>query len=694
MVLPSGNDQHSSQYSWRMNVFFFIIFLLFATLIVRLATLQFVQGDQLREQKNERMMKDVPIAPIRGNIYDRQGEVIARSTSTQSLFYRIEPNVSQDDTIRLAYRLAEIFSKLGDSKKPQMTPNDVILAMEVGYDLQKNPQESSSFRFYPRRIKSGLTNAEVAYFMENRHVLKGLEVVEESIREYDERGVAVQLVGYLRNYGIARNTKSLADYYGSERNKERNKLETFLDTEDVGYDGLELMYQDLLRGKNGLKSYPVNAKAQIIGDVEITAPEKGKNLHLTIDSRVQLATEQAILDRLKLMRSGKSGAVSSPNARGGYAVAMEVRTGKVVAMASMPDYDANIWRGGITKRERDANKFYFTNGTIASARPNFPTDEEVGRHPTSIVPLGSTIKPLTVLLGLNERLFSPNATYMDTGRFNFGKNNKASLRNAGGKKNGPIDAADSIRVSSNTFMAAMIGSRLAGRPNGVETFDRYMKAFGLGTETGSGLPNEHLGIRDYIKEAERKRVLSALVYASFGQQGKYTALQLAQFTATMANQGKRPRPLFVDKVTDADGLVVDRPKTEILNEVNAQQRYWDIVEKGMVEVTKTGSVGRMFADFPHDVAAKTGTSQSDIAGKFIENAVFIAYAPAQNPVLAVAVVMPEGGYGGVNAAPIARQIFEAYDLAIGMTGTPRKVPETDQSVSEPASQTEQRTEQP
>ncbi len=682
----SGNGQDPREQStWRMNIFFIIVCILFTVLVLRIATLQFIQGEELRAERDKRMIKDVPIAPIRGNIYDRNGQTIARSTSTQSLFYRIEPDTNQDQVISLAYRLAEIFNKYGDRTKPPMTPNDVILAMEVGYDINKKEQNNTTYSFYPRRIKSGLSREEIAYFMEKRNDIPGIEVVEESIREYDERGIAVQLVGYLRNYGIARNTESLLDYYGDQLMADRSKLERFIDTEDVGYDGIELMYQDQLRGKNGLKSYPVNSRAQIVGDMEITVPVKGNNLYLTIDHRVQLAAEQAIVDQLDFMKSAKARALRypyAPLARAGYAVAIEVKTGKVVAMASIPDYDPNIWRGGITQTERDNNKFYFSNGTVSSARPNFPTDEEVGRHPTSIVPLGSTIKPLTVLLGLNERLFRVNDYYNDTGTFYFGRGDSARLSNSNRKAYGSINAVEAIRVSSNTFMAAFIGERLAARSGGVDTFDKYMKAFGLGTPTGSGLPNEHLGIRDYIDEAERNSAQSALIYASFGQQGKYSTLQLAQFTATLANRGQRMQPIFVDKISNANGRVIARPKAKVMGTIEIPDAYWNVVEEGMVKMTKSGRTGDLFADFPHKVASKTGTSQSDIARKLIENSVFISYAPADQPALAIAVVVPEGGYGAWNAAPIARKIYEAYDTTIGLTGTPR-------IVEPPASETEE-----
>ncbi len=677
MILPPTPEANKQrQFPHRLNILFFIIFILFAVLIVRLAMLQFVQGAELTEQKKERMMKDVPIAPIRGNIYDRQGQIIAESTSTQSLFFRIEPNTTQDEVLRLASLLAIVFAKYGDPNKPSLTPNDIVLAMEVGYDFNKKQVGNMTYTFYPRRIKTGLSRAEIAHFVENQAAYKGVEVIEESIREYDKTGIAVQLVGYLRNYGIARNTKSLSDYYGEAVGKLTSAGEVYLDTEDVGYDGLELVYQKELRGKNGMQSYPVNSREQIVGNVNIKRPVKGNNLYLTIDRNVQLAAEEAIATQLEYAKTPEARSLRypyAPNAKTGYAVALEVDTGKVVAMASYPDYDPNVWRGGITHVEREANKFYFTNGTVSSARPNYPTDKEVGRHPTSIVPLGSTIKPLTVLLGLNEKLFAPGERYYDSGSFLFGRNKDSEVNNSDEKSYGFIDAADAIRVSSNTFMTALIGDRLYRKKNGLEIFDRYMKQFGLGTPTGSDLPNEFLGIRDYMAEAKKNSAQSALVYASFGQQGKYTTLQLAQFMATMATRGVRPKPLFVDKVTDYRDRLVTRPQAQVMNRVDIPEKYWEVVERGMRQVATVGNTAQVFAGFPYPIACKTGTSQSDIAGRILNNAVFVAYAPAEKPRLAVAVVVPEGNYGAWNAAPIARKIFDAYDLSVGLNGTPRVV---------------------
>lgn len=194
-----------------------------------------------------------------------------------------------------------------------------------------------------------------------------------------------------------------------------------------------------------------------------------------------------------------------------------------------------------------------------------------------------------------------------------------------------------------------------------------MKAFGLGTLTGSGFPAESEGIRDYMQADQTGQ--ASLAYASFGQQGKYTTLQLAQYAATLANHGKRLKPQFVSKITDASGKTIKEMKPEIIGEIKFKQEYWDTVERGMLGVGVRG-----FDGFPYKFVRKTGTSEQAIPNRkeLVENAVFIAYAPAEEPVLAVAVVVPEGGYGAWGAAPIARHIFDAYDEHFGLKGKPRK----------------------
>src|SRR5690606_7805980 len=320
------------------------------------------------------------------------------------------------------------------------------------------------------------------------------------------------------------------------------------------------MYQDGLRGRNGRKTYPVNAQGRIVGQVEIEYPEKGNNLILSIDKDVQLAAERAIEEHLEWLRSeeGKKYNEKGAEAVAGYAVAMEVATGHVVAMASIPDYDPNVWRGGITREEYAEIQWRITNGTIRERYADLP-DEERGKHPTSLVPPGSSLKPLSVLIGLNEGLISPTERYNDTGVFVYGRD-ESRVRNSGGRAYGSLNATSAIRVSSNTFMAAMIGNRLymsSKYDNPLDVWDSYMKQFGLGVTTGSGLPGESAGDPYYYKTAETSSRQAALVFASFGQQGRYTALQLAQYATMLANRGKRLKPQFVLKITDYEGNVLE-----------------------------------------------------------------------------------------------------------------------------------------
>ncbi|MGF7033699.1 penicillin-binding protein 2 [Paenibacillus mucilaginosus] len=673
-MMTSFRSKEPGKHPWdsrraRVNVLFFIVFVMFSILVVRLATLQFVQGDELKQAETEFTESSTPIAPIRGNIFDRNGAPLAYTVSTQSLFFRItEGDLSErmDEIIALAGELEKIFANYGNKNLKPLTAAEIVERMDVGFDINKQETKINGYSYMPRRIKSDLTAEEIAYLLEHRDELKWLEVTEESARVYDERNLAVHLIGYLRPFSAAVNVENsyLSTY--------RDKKDEYLGDEYVGYDGLEFLYQEELRGENGTKSYPVNAAQKITGPYTLTPPIKGNNLILSMDREVQQVAEDAVTEHLAAMKRASGGSVlgQGREAVAGYAVAMEVDTGKVMAMASMPDYDPNIWHGGVSGGEWNEIRCRYLNGAIRERCADVP-EKEISKHPPSLVPLGSTIKPLTVLLGLNEKLFAPYETYNDTGTYTYGKD-KSRVNNSGFKSYGPINASKAIEVSSNTFMAAMIGERLYNRGGSpLDVWDQYMKKFGLGVRTGSDLPGESPGDIYYYDTVKQASTQAALVQASFGQQGRYTALQLAQYTAMLANKGKRLKPLFVDRIVTYDNKqVVKEIQPEVLGQETFPDTYWNVIHQGMLKVSKTGFEG---SEADYTVAAKTGTSQMSVAGKSLENAVFIAYAPAEKPKLAVAVVVPEGGYGAYGAAPIARKIFDAYNERIGLYGTP-KVP--------------------
>lgn len=652
-------------FSFRLNFFFFCTFLLFSILIVRLALLQFVDGKRYSEEESNSTIMSHSIPPIRGNIYDRNSYPIATSTSTQSLYYTVDAsNKNKDEVIELAYKLERAFLENGDPAILQPTADEIIKLMDVGYDLNKNKTKEPSYYSIPRKIKGDLTQQEIGYFSWSRDEFKGIGIQEESIREYNDNHIAVQLVGYLKQFSGARNTTNGLKFY-QEKAKSTDPTEKYLDNEYVGFDGLEYMYQEELRGKNGVKTYPINAEEKVVGPVTLVPPQKGQNLYLTIDKDVQIAAQDAIMNHLQYIKNpARDRYTYAPNATTGYAVAMEVDTGDVIAMASMPDYNPSVWYGGLTPQEWNDILLYYRNGTITDVPANWADEKARAKHPSSLVYLGSTIKPLTVLLGLQEKLITINETYYDSGSVTFGKD-KTTIRNSDGKPWGWINVVGALAHSSNTYMTEMVGLRLYARPNGLETWDSYMKQFGLGVLTGSGLLGEKEGIMDYFAEAKNASVQSALARASWGQLGRYTPLQLVQYAAMLGNRGQRLKPQFVEQIETSGGELVKKTEPEILNEVDFPKAYWDAVQEGMELVNKSG-----FDGFPYPVAVKTGTSTQSVAGKDVDNAVFIAYAPANKPKLAIAVVVPEGGFGSYGAAPIARKIFDAYDRSIGLTGVP------------------------
>ncbi|CQR58048.1 peptidoglycan D,D-transpeptidase FtsI family protein [Paenibacillus riograndensis] len=670
---PDGKDSKSSL-GLRLNVFFFSTFVIFCVIIIRLAVVQFVEGPNLKEVETSRDTKNVPLAAIRGSIRAAGGEEIAYSSSVQSLYITLTKEYIAKSTDKktgetsftpearanvyaLANNLVENFNKYGDPNGEKLTVNDVINSLDLKFKKYSG--------FMARRIKAGLTPKEVAYFMEHKEEYPGLEVVEESNRHYNKDTVAVQTVGYIKPFKSAGSLDIYKNIQNAMKKIDNDPGLTYKDDEFVGFDGLELQYQRELRGKNGYQVISVNPQNMAEKIENMVPPVKGNDVWMTINKNIQLKTEQAITEQISWLHSHSVQGKTHPDAVTGYAVAMEVDTGNVVAMASMPDYDTNVWtKGSLPTDVWNSIIDNYQNGTIN------PISSGVSGHGLqSVLLMGSTIKPLSVLIGLNEGFFSTSTTYQDKGIAFFGKNDKSSVRNASGHVYGSMDPSRAIEKSSNVFMVDMVGKKLYEKygDKGIGVWDKYMKEFGLGVSTQSGLPREFLGQINYTNTKAAGSAQAALVYASFGQQGSYTTLQLAQYASTLANEGVRIKPQLVSKITDPDGKVVKTFGREVIDEVTTfDKSFWREIKKGM------SSDVTAFSDFPYDFARKTGTSQQSAKGDLRDNGVFIAFAPRENPKLAVAVVIPEGGFGSNSAAPVARKIFDAYDWEYGLDGVPKK----------------------
>lgn len=667
----------NSQFSIRINIFFFSIFVVFCVIIIRLAILQFVEGPELTEKEVGGELKNFPLQPIRGSILDASGTPLAYSKPSSALYVTLLKNYdlsnergreNYPEIEAIVNRIVEGFNKFGDPKMGKMSAKEVVTAL----DLKSTKQGG----YAPRRVKGDLTEKEIAFFIENKDDFPGIQIVEENIRFYDPDTVAVQAIGYLQEF---KGVKSLDKY--KKINEENNTLENpgsiYSESERVGVDGLELMYQDELRGKNGYMSIPINPQNMIDGEPMLIAPEKGHNIYTTLHKDIQMRSEQAIVDQLEWLHTTPFSGSTHRNALTGYAVAMEVDTGNVIAMASIPDYDSNVWKDGTDDWEYVNN--HKRNGTI------WPY--ESGRSANNLEPvlyMGSTIKPLSVLVGLNEGLFGVNDKYQDKGFAQIGNDTKSIVKNSQGKAFGSLTPALAIQNSSNAFMIDWVGEKLYAKygKDGINIWEKYLKEFGLGVSTESGFPKEYRGRLDFTDTEVAGSHVAALAFASFGQNEAFTTLQLAQYVTTIANQGSRIKPQMVSKIVDQDGKVIKKFGREVLNTVEMKQIHWDEVIKGM-----NTQVLPSFEGFGYDFVRKTGTSQMVIFpnGKkeVTDNGVFIGFAPRVNPKLAIAVVIPEGGFGSYSAAPIAREIFDAYDEVYGLDGTPH--PKKDEMLEDESS---------
>jgi cell division protein FtsI/penicillin-binding protein 2 len=448
-----GEASARNYLSLRINLFFFGTFFIFCIVIIRLAGLQFVESPELAEAEASRETKDVPLAAIRGIIHAAGGENIAYSTSIQSLYITLTQEYTakaknkdtgeyeftaeaKAKTASLADKLASVFEESGDPSGKKLTREDILALLDL--DFKK------SLGYVPRKIKAGLTAEEVAHFMENKDKYPGVSVVEESIRHYDKDTVAVQTVGYMK---LFRSTESYDIYKNIRNAMKQNDADpglAYREDEFVGIYGLEQQYQRELRGKNGYQTLSVNPQNMAEKVIASVPPVKGNDIWMTIDKNVQMKTEQAIMDQISWLHNNPVQGKYHPDALTGYAVAMEVDTGNIVAMASMPDYDTNVYNAEkMTPEVYEKIKNNNQNGTI-----NDSTSGLSGNGLKSLVFLGSTIKPLSVLIGLNEGFFSTSYTYTDTGIAYFGKDDSASVSNSSGHVLGALDPAKAIQESS------------------------------------------------------------------------------------------------------------------------------------------------------------------------------------------------------------------------------------------------------
>lgn len=576
----------------------------FTILSARIIHLQVIKGSEYRYQSENNRVRVERMPAPRGVIYDRNREILADTFAAFSAL-AIPSEIPED-------RRQELFRKVSD-----------ILAMPVA-DIEKAVKATNLPKWRPRLIKRRLTRDEMAQLEVRRIDLPGFIVSPNPVRTYPHGELMGPALGYM------------GAITGEEL--ELPQFENYDPADYVGKGGVEKTWEGRLRGQPGGVQVQVDVVGRKFGTLNSWPASPGENIVLTIDKAVQKAAEDAMGEEA------------------GSVVAMEVGTGRILAMVSKPGFDPNIMARGVTSKE-------------------WAELLENPRHPLNNRPVqgtyapGSTFKVMMALAGLESGAVTPSTMVNCSGGYAFGNRTFRCWKSSG---HGGVNLQTAIEQSCDVYFYKL------GLELGVDKIHDYAKEMGLGLVTGIELPGERSGLIPSTawKKSARKQpwYQGETLSVSIGQ-GYVTAttLQLASMIASVADpQGRRMRPILVDKVENADGVAIEVAQPEVLGKLPFQPVNLALVREGLRGVVTRGTARK--AAIPEwSVAGKTGTAQVVSMGAKEtsamsaarqwaqrDHALFVAYAPFDDPKIALAVILDHGGHGGSAAAPVAARVIKAY----------------------------------
>ncbi len=597
----------------RLSAVGVFVLICFGLLLARFLWLQVFKHNDYAAQAEENRISVVPVVPNRGLILDRNGVVLARNFSAYTL--EITPSKLQGDLDSVIDELSTLVDIQPKDRKR----------------FRKLREESKNFASTP--IRTRLTDEEVARFTAQRYRFPGVEIQARLFRQYPLGKVASHVIGYIGRINQRE----------AEKIEETEDAANYSGTEYIGKEGLEKSYEQHLHGTTGYEEVEVSAGGRAVRTLSRTHASPGNNLILSVDIELQKIIEEAFGDRR------------------GALVAIEPSTGDILAYVSMPTYDPNLFVDGI-----DAQSWDELN--------NSPDRPLLNRPLTGSYPPGSTYKPFMALAALELGKRTPNATVYDPGYFWFG-NHKFRDDKEGG--HGTVDMYKSIVHSCDTYYY-MLANDL-----GVDAMHDFMKPFGFGQITGIDLEHERRGLlpstawkrNAYKKPEQRKWYAGETISLGIGQgYNSFTPLQLAHAVANLANNGVVMKPHLVKIVEN--GVTKERTVTvpKESYRINLKQENIDIIKRAMVGVTKEGTSSRVFANAGYESAGKTGTAQvvgikknekydaKKVAERMRDHSLYTAFAPADNPKIAIALIVENGGFGAEAAAPIVRKALDYYLL--------------------------------
>lgn len=586
------------------------VLLLLIILISRLVYLQVFEYKAYATLSKDNRVKLVAVPPTRGLIYDRNGVILAESRPSYSL--EITPERVKD----LDALLDELATMVSIDK----------LDRNRFFKIKKR---RPAFERIPLRLNLG--DDEVAQIAVNLHRLPGVDIAARLLRHYPNKEHAVHAIGYVGRI--------------SEKDLQQIDESNYRATNHTGKSGIEQHYEKILHGSVGVQQVEINAQGRILRKLENVAAKPGKNLYLTIDSPLQRVAEQAL---------GK---------QNGSVVAIDPTTGEILVFASNPSYDPNLFVNGIDHKTYNA---YNTDEN----RPLY-NRALYGRYPPA-----STIKPFIALAGLETGVINSDHKTNCPGYFRL-PGEKRKYRCWKRRGHGKVDLHKSIVQSCDVFYYDL------ARAIKIDPLHDYMIQFGFGVKTGIDLLDaQYEPSALFPSSAWKRRVHQQPFYpgetviTGIGQgYTLVTPLQLASATATLASRGKRMKPHMVRQIEDVRAnekiMILPTPLNQI---VIQEEQHWQQVINAMQDVvhSRRGTARRIGRNIPYTIAGKTGTAQvigmkqdekydaSKVPKKFRDHALFVAFAPVENPLIAIAVIIENGGHGGSVAAPIAARVIDAW----------------------------------
>ncbi|HTS85080.1 MAG TPA: penicillin-binding protein 2 [Usitatibacter sp.] len=590
----------------------FLIVAAFVVLLARFTWLQVVQREYYHTLAEANRISVVPVVPNRGLILDRNGEVLAANYSAYTL------EITPSRVANLDRAIDELATVIDVSPRDRRR-------------FKKLQEESKNFESLP--IRTRLTEEEVARFAVNRYRFPGFEIKARLFRSYPQGEVASHAIGYIGRINDA-DVKRI-DAAGLATN--------YKGTDHIGKLGIEGAYEKELHGITGSEQVEIDAGGRAIRSLERSEPQSGDNLFITIDLKLQKIAEDAFQDFK------------------GALVAIDPKTGEILALVSKPGFDPNLFVDGIDPQNWDA----------LNNSPDKPLNNRAlrGQYPP-----GSTIKPFMALAALELHKRSPDFTISDPGYFSLaGVQHRYRDWKPGG--HGLVNMHKSIVVSCDTYYYGLANEL------GIDAIHNFLSRFGFGSRTGIDIDGELAGLdpsQDWKwQRFGQKWYAGDTVSVGIGQGYMLaTPLQLAAAVATIANNGVLVRPHLLKSVQDAKSQEVREWKPDAPPQaVAVKPENLAFVRDAMVDVTKPGgTAAQTGAGAPYSIAAKTGTAQvvamkqnekydeKRLKQEHWDHALLIAFAPADDPKIALAILVENGKHGGTTAGPIAREVFDYYLL--------------------------------